>query len=80
MRSDRERVREIEEALGLESDPVTEIVWRTAPGNISVLRRGSADNLTDEVGDWIFDYLTKFRRVFDQPISNIIDDLGTSND
>ena len=82
LRSDRERVRvrEIEEDLGLESDPVTEIVWRTAPGNISVLRRGSADNLTDEVGDWIFDYLTKFRRVFDQPISNIIDDLGTSND
>ena len=80
LRSDHERVREIEEALGLEADPLTEIVWRTAPGNISVSRRGSGDNLTDEVRDWMFDYLIKFRRVFDQPVANIIDNLGTSND
>jgi len=80
LRSDSERVREIEEALGLGSDPVTEIVWRTAPGNISVARRGSGDNLTDEVRDWMFDYLIKFRIAFDQPVANIIDNIGTSDD
>ena len=68
LRNDSKRIQQIEEALGLESDPVTEMVWKTAPGNISVSRRGSGDNLTDAVRDWMFNYLMRFSKAFDQPI------------
>ena len=80
LRNDSKRIQQIEEALGLESDPVTEMVWKTAPGNISVSRRGSGDNLTDAVRDWMFNYLMRFSKAFDQPIMNIIDELDVNSD
>ena len=72
MRSDRAQMEQTEKALGLECDSKTEINWKTAPGNISVSRKGAADNLTDEVRDWMYDYLIKFSEVLASQVDTIL--------
>ena len=79
LRNCKDQMEEIETQLGLDSDPSTELVWKTAPGNISVRRIRSDDNLTDEVRIWMFEYLIKFRKVFNPRVEKIIHDLGPSD-
>ncbi|MYC07643.1 MAG: hypothetical protein F4X57_10825 [Chloroflexi bacterium] len=77
LREDAERVKRVENALGIQDDPSTEIIWKTAPGNISVSRKGSGNNMTDEVRDWMFNYLIKFKKVFNPHIEAIVNNLPT---
>lgn len=77
---DAEQMEKIESALQLSADPESELNWKTAPGNISVSRKGSGDNLTDETRDWMFNYLIEFQKAFDGPIEEIIRERGLSAD
>ena len=72
LRDDINQMEEIEGSFGLDSHPSTELIWKTSPGNIAVRRSGSDDNLTDEVRDWMFDYLVKFKKVFSPRVEEII--------
>ena len=80
LRNDTKQMKQIEDALGLKFDPETEIIWKTAPGNISVSRKGSGNDLTDEVRDWMFDYLIKFKDVFNPRMEEIIDNLSPDDE
>ena len=79
LRDDSEQVNHIEEALGLESDPKTELVWKTGPGNIVVRRSGSTDNLTSDIEGWMFDHLTKFKEVFNPVVADIVNSLDSDS-
>ncbi len=79
LRDDSEQVKHIEEALGLESDPKTELVWKTGPGNIVVRRSGSSDNLTSDIEGWMFDYLIRFKDVFNPLVADIMNSLDSDS-
>lgn len=80
LRRDCEAVQQIEKELGINSDPKTEIIWKTGPGNIAVRIDKSDDNLTEEVRAWMVDYLIKFKDVFDLRVRNIINDLSAGDE
>ena len=80
LREDAEQVKQVENALGIQDDPNTEIIWKTAPGNISVSRKRSGDNLTDEVRNWMFDYLIKFKEVFNPTMEEIVNNLSSDDE
>ena len=67
---------EIEKALGIETDAVAEMVWCTGGTcNIGVWRDGSIDDpeeKLEEIREWMFHYLLKFKEVFDPRIEKII--------
>ena len=68
---------EIENELGIEGDSVTEMCWLTSKGtrNIGVWRDGSLDDSEEqleEISEWMFQYLLKFKKVFSRRIENII--------
>ena len=79
LRHDGEQVKHIEEALGVESDPKTELVWKTGPGNIVVRRSGSSDNLTSDIESWMFDYLIRFKEVFNPVVAGIVNSLDSDS-
>lgn len=70
---------EMEEALGIRDDSNTEIDWDTGrTHNIGVYRSGSLDDSEEELQEirqWMFDYLLKFRDVFNPRMENIIAEL-----
>ena len=80
LREDAKRVKQVEDALGIQDDPNTRIIWKTGPGNISVSRTGSGDDLTDEVRNWMFDYLIKFKKVFNPRIEAIVNNLSSGDE
>ena len=64
--------------MGLECDPVTDIVWRTRARNIAVSRSGFPDDSGmkhDEIRKWMSHYLIKFRDIFDPRMKKIIAEL-----
>ena len=68
---------EFEKALGIEGDSVTEMDWFTSKGtrNIGVWRDGSIDDSEvelEEIRQWMFHYLLKFKEVFNPRIQAII--------
>ena len=79
LREDSEQVKHIEEALGVGSDPKTELVWKTGPGNIVVRRSGSSDNLTSDIEGWMYDYLTKFKEVFNPVVADLINSIDSDS-
>ena len=79
-RADREN---IEGELGLGNDPNTQMEW-SAPrtGTIGVWRDGSLDDPGDqleEIRQWMFDYLLKFKEVFNPRMEKIINELLTAD-
>ena len=67
----------IEKKVGIESDSVTEMDWFTSKGtrNIGVWRDGSIDDSEvelEEIREWMFHYLLKFKTVFNPRIQAII--------
>ena len=68
---------EVEKALGIESDSNTKMVWDTGQytRNIGVWRDGSIDDSEEqleEIRQWMFHYLLKFKEVFNPRIQAII--------
>ena len=66
----------IEEKLGLESDPNTRMEWNVpGTGSIGVWREGALDDYEEqleEIRQWMFHYLLKFKEVFNPRIEEII--------
>ena len=76
---------EVEEALGIESDSVTGMKWLTSKrtGNIGVWRDGSLDDSEEqleEIREWMFHYLLKFKKVFNPLIEEIITRPGETEE
>lgn len=74
---------EMEEALGIRDDSNTEIDWDTGrTHNIGVYRKGSLDDEEkyDEIRQWMFDYLLKFKKVFNPRMENIIAELENADE
>ena len=78
LRADRENIkRELE--LGNDSD--INIDWCTPAGSIGVWRDGSIDDSEvefEEIREWMFDYLLKFREVFNPRLKKIIDEMDNA--
>ena len=68
----RQDAGQIEKDLDLEK---TKIVWKTSQGNIAVSIDKSDNNLTEKVRKWMFDYLIKFKKIFDHRVENIVNNL-----
>ena len=76
---------EVEEALGLESDSVTGMDWCTSRStcNIGVWRYASLDDSEEqleEIREWMFHYLLKFRKVFNSRIEEITARRGATEE
>jgi len=65
----------IEKKLGLDSDPNTQMKWNVPrTGSIGVWRYASLDDSEEqleEIREWMFHYLLKFRKVFNPRIEEI---------
>ena len=76
LRTDRDS---IEKKLGMESDSNTHIEWNvTGSGSIGVWRDGSIDDpeeKLEEIRQWMFHYLLKFKEVFNPRMEAIIAEL-----
>lgn len=76
LRTDRDS---IEKKLGLEGDPNTQIEWNVpGSGTIGVWRDGSIDDSEEEleeIREWMFHYLLKFKEVFNPRMKKIIAEL-----
>ena len=78
----REERKAIESELKLASDAKTEIVWNTGAGNIGIWRYGSTYDSEEELDDirkWMFDYLIKFKKVFNPRMERIINELQAAD-
>lgn len=68
----------IECELKLASDSKTGIEWNTEAGNIGIWRDGSlndSEEELEEIRNWMFEYLLKFKKVFNPRMENIIAEL-----
>ena len=75
----------MEEALGLEEDSKTKIVWETGryTRNIGVWREGSIDDSEvelEEIRQWMFDYMFMFKKVFNPRIKAITAEMREAED
>lgn len=67
----------------LENDSDTNIDWCTPAGSIGVWRDGSLDDPEEEleaIRKWMFDYLIKFKEVFNPLMRKIIDEMNNTDD
>lgn len=75
---------EVEKALGIEGDSVTEMDWHTTTTrNIGVWRYGSIDDSEvelEEIREWMFHYLLKFKEVFNPRIEEIVKRRGEAEE
>ena len=74
LRRNTGEMRKIEKELGIAEDEQTKIVWGNIGGqqNIRVRIDKADNNLTPEVADWMYCYLIKFKKVFDDRIADIV--------
>ena len=80
LRADREN---IEGELELENDSDTNIDWCTPAGSIGVWRDGSIDDSEEELEEirqWMFHYLLKFKEVFNPRMKKIIAELQSATE
>ena len=80
LRADRE---DIENDLKLESDSDTQMDWDVPrTGTIGVWRDGSMDDPEEELEEirqWMFDYLLKFKKVFNPRMERIVSELQAAD-
>ena len=71
---------EIIDDLALEPD--TDIEWRSSYGSLGVYRRGSLgdEEQHGEIRQWMFDYLIKFKEVFNPRMEKILDELESGEE
>ncbi len=65
----------------LDLDADTNIDWRTPYASLGVYRRGSLgdEDKLDEIRQWMFNYLLKFKKVFNPRFEKIIAELDEKN-
>ena len=62
--------------------PDTRINWRTPYGSLGVYRDGSLDDTQEELEEirqWMFDYLIKFKKVFNPRMERIVNELQAAD-
>ena len=66
----------------LDLDPETSIDWRTRYGSLGVYRKGllADEEKHDEIRKWMFDYLLKFKKVFNPRMEKIIAELQSDDE
>ena len=79
IRNDAGKRAKVEAELNLPPD--TDIDWRTAARSLGVYRKGSlndSEEELEEIRQWMFDYLLKFRDVFNPRMEAIIEEMENS--